>query len=207
MSHNRTSHAPSVHMQIVAMLVLSWGIAGWGIAGSASAHGAPGGYGPSGPGGAWGGAVSRMGPPPGGVHRILARKALEGPPSPAIMRDSINLSGNQLNQYTRRYADHMAATRATRDSLRASMAAVRASFQNDDRSAARGRRDAIERQTKDLTSRDKDFDKGLKAMLRKDQQKRYQQWKNDRENEERDRWRSRRERSGRDGWVNQMGAR
>jgi hypothetical protein len=105
------------------------------------------------------------------------------------MRDSINLSPDQLKQYARRYADHMAATRPTRDSLRTTMQAVRSAFERGDRSAAREQRDIVERQSKDLADRDKTFDKGLKDILSKDQQKRYQKWKENREKEERDRWR------------------
>jgi hypothetical protein len=190
-STGTTSPKPSTGSRLTIMagvlFVLAIGFVGSPYAQSGPGGYGPGGYGPRGPGTYHGG--ERMGPPHGGGHRMLSRLAIEGPPSPAVMRDSINLSPDQLKQYARRYADHIAATRPTRDSLRTTMQAVRSAFERGDRSAAREQRDIVERQSKDLADRDKTFDKGLKDILSKDQQKRYQKWKENREKEERDRWR------------------
>jgi len=62
-------------------------------------------------------------------HNMQRSAALDGPPAPAVVRDSIQLSGKALQQYTQRYESHMASTKASRDSLRASMQAARAAFE------------------------------------------------------------------------------
>lgn len=162
-----------------------------GFVSSPFAQSAPGGYGPGGPGtvrgsDGWGG--DDRGRPPGSEHRMLSREAIEGPPSPALMRDSIGLSQDQLQRYSERYGNHMAATRSLRDSVRTTMKAMRSAFESGDRSTAREQRDVIERESKELSKRDTDFDKGLKDILTKDQQKRYQKWKENRKKTERDQW-------------------
>jgi Spy/CpxP family protein refolding chaperone len=149
-----------------------------GIAGSPFAQSGPGGYGP-GPGG--GG--MRHG---GGGHQMMSPETLEGPPSPAILHDSIGLSGDQLQLYARRYSNYTAETGPVRDSLRTSLQAMRAAFESGDRSEARGRRDALERQSQELTKKDKEFEKVLKESLTKDQQKRYDKWKDARDKAERE---------------------
>jgi Spy/CpxP family protein refolding chaperone len=153
-----------------------------GIVGSPFAQSAPGGYGP-GPGQGPGGGGMRHG---GGGHQRMSRETLEGPPSPAILHDSIGLSGEQLQLYARRYSNYTAETGPVRDSLRTSMQAMRAAFESGDRSEASGRRDALERQSQELAKRDKEFEKVLKEGLTKDQQKRYDQWKDARDKAERE---------------------
>ena len=130
-------------------------------------------------------------------RRMLGSRALEGPPAPGLMRDSIQVTGKQLQQYTGRYESHMAATRPSRDSLRTSMQAVRAAFESGNRSEARTRHQAVERQWKQLVEQDQKFEAGLKDVLTKDQQARYQQWKEKRKQEARDRWRKGRRAAGR----------
>jgi hypothetical protein len=71
------------------------------------------------------------------------------PIAPAILRDSIGVTGSKLEQYARRYNSHMAATRPARDSLRRAM---RAAGRNVDHSAARERRAAIREQFQGLLS-------------------------------------------------------
>ncbi|HEV2084675.1 MAG TPA: hypothetical protein VGR09_06310 [Gemmatimonadales bacterium] len=148
-----------------------------GIAGSPFAQSGPGGYGP-GPGPGPGGGGMRHG---GGGRQMMSRETLEGPPSPAILHDSIGLSGDQLQLYARRYSNYTAETGPVRDSLRTSMQAMRAAFESGDRSEARGRRDALEGQSQELARRDKEFEKVLKEGLTKDQQKRYDKWKDARD--------------------------
>jgi hypothetical protein len=153
-----------------------------GIAGSPFAQSGPGGYGP-GPGAGPGGGGMRHG---GGPHREISREALEAPPAPAILRDSIGLGGDQLQRYAQRYSNYMAETGPVRDSLRTSMRAMRAAFESGDRSEARSRRDGLERQSNELVKRDKEFEKMLKQDLSKDQQKRYDKWKKSRQKAERE---------------------
>jgi hypothetical protein len=114
---------------------------------------------------------------PRGGHRMIAREALQGPPAPAILRDSVGLTGDKPQRYTQRYTAYMKETSPARDSLRNSMRDIRASFQNGDRPLAHSRREALSRQAADLNKRDKDFEKSLKQDLSKDQQKRYDAWK------------------------------
>ena len=154
-----------------------------GVAGSPFAQSAPGGYGP-GQGQGPGGGGMRHG---GGQHRMISPEALEGPPAPAILHDSIGLSGDQLQRYSQRYSNYTAETGPVRDSLRASVQAMRAAFESGDRSEARSRHDALERQSQELTKKDKEFEKVLKEGLTKDQQKRYDKWKDARDKAERER--------------------
>jgi Spy/CpxP family protein refolding chaperone len=125
--------------------------------------------------------------------------SLEGPPAPAIMRDSIEVTGKELQQYTQRYDSHMAATKAVRDSLRSTMQAARAAFEKGDRSEARSRHDTVEHQWKQLADQDKKFEDDLKNVLTKDQQNRYQQWKDRRRQEAHEEWRQQRSAARRDG--------
>ena len=120
-----------------------------------------------------------------------------GPVAPAILRDSIGVTGSALQQYTRRYDSHMAATKPARDSLRSAMQEMRSSFKRGDRSAARDRRQAIRSQFDGLAKRDQQFEASLKDLLSQDQQKRYAQWKEDQRNMARMRWHH--DRSGRGG--------
>ncbi len=121
-------------------------------------------------------------------HNMQRSAALDGPPAPAVLRDSIQLSGKALQQYTQRYESHMASTKASRDSLRASMQAARAAFEKGDRSEAQSRREGLEKQWKQLADQDKKFEAGLKDILTKDQQTRYQQLQDKRKQEARDQW-------------------
>jgi hypothetical protein len=117
----------------------------------------------------------------GGGRRMFSRGVLEGPPAPEVLRDSVGLSGAQLQAYSRRYAAYAAETGPARDSLRASIQAMRAAFHSGDRSGARSRRDTLSRQAKDLSQRDQEFEKALKAGLSKEQQNRFDKWQESRE--------------------------
>jgi hypothetical protein len=118
---------------------------------------------------------------------MISRELLEGPPAPAILRDSIGLSGDQLQHYSQQYSNYIAETGPARDSLRTAMQGMRADVQKGDRSAARDRRGTVGSQAADLTKRDNQFEKVLKQDLSKDQQKRYDKWKESREKAERQR--------------------
>jgi hypothetical protein len=127
----------------------------------------------------WG---EHMGPP---RHRMAVMAAAEGPASPAILRDTVQLSGDKLQQYTKRYDAYMASTKVARDSLRANLQAIRSAFQSGDRSAARDRRDLVMHQADDLSKRDQQFEKDVRSLLNQDQQKRYDKWKDDRQKNQR----------------------
>jgi hypothetical protein len=99
------------------------------------------------------------------------------PIAPAILRDSIGVTGSKLEQYTRRYSSHMAGTRPARDSLRNAMQAMRAAGRNGDHSPARERRASLREQFQGLAKRDQQFEASLKDLLTQDQQNRYAQWK------------------------------
>jgi hypothetical protein len=131
-------------------------------------------------------------------HRMGRLDAVQGPASPAILRDTVQLTGEKLQQYTKQYDAYMASTKVTRDSLRSNLQAMRSAFQQGDRSGARDRRDTIKQQAKSLSQRDQEFEKSLKALLSKDQQKRYAKWKDDQQRNERERWRQHAGRSGED---------
>jgi hypothetical protein len=137
-----------------------------------------------------------MGPP---GHHMAGMEAAEGPASPAILRDTVQLSGDKLQQYTKRYDAYMASTKVARDSLRANLQAIRSAFQSGDRSAAHDRRDLVRRQAEDLSKQDQQFEKDLKGLLNKDQQKRYDQWKADRQKSQRAHWKSEHSRGGHEG--------
>ena len=129
-------------------------------------------------------------------------EAIEGPLAPAVVQDSVGVGGKQLEEYARRYSSLMAASRPARDSLRTTMETMRTAFEQGDRAAARDRRGTLERQSKTLLDQDKEFEKGLKDLLSKDQQKRYQKLKQNREKDARDRWqRDRPTAEARDGWT------
>ena len=130
-------------------------------------------------------------------HRMRLA-AVHGPASPAVLRDSIHVSGDKLQQYTKRYDAYMASTKVTRDSLRANVQAIRSAFQSGDRSAVQDRRDAVRRQSDDLAKRDQEFEKGIKDVLTKDQQTQYNDWKHRQEESNRSRWRNRHQHQGAD---------
>lgn len=130
-----------------------------------------------------------MGTERGGQHRMPSPSELEGPPAPAVMRDSVKLDQGQAQKYAKRYADYAASTRAERDSLRTAVEAVHTAFEEGDRSAAREQVASIGPRWKALSDRDKAFDKGLNDILSKDQQKWYEKWKDERAKAERGQWR------------------
>jgi hypothetical protein len=124
-----------------------------------------------------------------GEHRLPSPSEIEGPASPAIMHDSMGLNSDQVKQYSERYASHMAATQASRDTLRTEVEAMRNAFQSGDRGAARGQMGDVQQEWKQLSDKDKKFDDGLKDILNKDQQKRYKKWKDARDKADPDQWR------------------
>ena len=134
-------------------------------------------------------ALSQTAAPEAGAARPEPKRGIhqKGPVAPTILRDSIGVTGSKLEQYTRRYESHMAATKATRDSLRAAMQLLRSS-PNGDRSATRDRRQAIRSQFESLAQKDRQFETSLKDLLTQDQLKRYTEWKQSQRNLARRGW-------------------
>jgi hypothetical protein len=141
--------------------------------------------------------ADESGPP---HRRMLRFGALEGPPAPVFMRDSLEVTGKELQQYTQRYESHMAATKASRDSVRSSMQAARAAFEKGDRSAARTQRETTGRQWKQLADQDRKFEASLKDVLNKAQLSRFQEWKDQRREAFRAERQQHRQEGGRGGW-------
>jgi hypothetical protein len=144
-----------------------------GATGSAVAQGAPGEYGPGPASDQDSGGMRHW----GGGHRMLSRGVLEGPPAPAVLHDSIGLSGDQLTRYSQQYSNYIAETGPTRDSLRVSLRQMHDARQAGDRTQIQSRRDSLRKQAQSLAQRDQEFEKVLRQDLTKEQQKRYDQWK------------------------------
>ena len=133
-----------------------------------------------GPDGGWnrrgmGHGAGSMGPPRG-ERRFPSPEQVEGPATPAVMQELLGLAPDQLQKYTARYNEHIAATKSVRDSLRTTMQTMRAEFEDGDRESAREHGPTAERLWKDLSPRDEAFSKGLKDLLSKKQLKQYQEW-------------------------------
>lgn len=166
---------------LLLQVILAVGFASWAAAQYTPSP--PGGYGPE-PGRTGGGQGTGQ---RGGRGDMPTLEKIEGPATPATMRDTVGLDQEQLERYATRYANHMAATQPVRDSLRTSVQKIRAAFESGDRSAIRERRSELQRQWKDLSKRDQEFDESLEDFLSKDQENRYQKWKEAREKAARER--------------------
>ena len=124
------------------------------------------------------------------------RAGHHGPIAPAVLRDSIGVTGSKLEQYTRLYDSHMAATKPARDSLRSAVQVLRSGPRDGDRSAARERRGALRERFQELAKRDQQFESSLKNLLTQDQQKRYADWKENQRSMARQRWHRGHDRNG-----------
>ena len=111
---------------------------------------------------------------PRGRHPAMGQL---GPISPEILRDSIGVTGAKLDQYTREYRNHMAATKPARDSLRTAMRSIHEDYKKGDQAAAQNRRRAARKEAESLMKRDHEFEAGLKKILSQDQEKRYSEWR------------------------------
>jgi hypothetical protein len=160
----------STNPRIIPLIIA---LAMFGLVGSGFAQGT---YGPN---GGWG----RQGTEAGGgqmgsrsERRLPSLEQVEGPATPAALKDLVDLKPDQLQEYTARYNEHIAATKAVRDSLRTTMQTMRAEFENGDRESARQYRPTAEQLWKDLSPKDRAFSKGLKDLLTKKQMEQYQKW-------------------------------
>jgi hypothetical protein len=117
---------------------------------------------------------------------------VEGPASPAVMRDTIGLTGQPADRYAQRYANYMADTRSIRDSLKTNLEAMRTAMGDQDRSVAREHAVSAQELWKDLSKRDQEFEKNCQDLLTKEQQKHYKKWKEAQEKAAREHWKNRR---------------
>jgi predicted nucleic acid-binding protein len=101
---------------------------------------------------------------------------LEGPPFPAFMKDSLQVTGKALDRYTDRYQRYMAETKALRDSIRTNDEALRNAKQKGDTSLVQSQRKVLDREWKLLDRKDQRFEDSLKNVLTKDQLTRFQQF-------------------------------
>jgi len=143
-----------------------------------------------GPDGGWsrrgmGHSGGRMGG--GSERRLPSFEQVEGPATPTALQQLVDLNPEQLQTYTTRYNQHIADTKPVRDSLRTTVQAMRAKFENGDRESAREQRPVAERLWKDLSPKDEAFSKGLKDLLTKKQLEQYQKW--EKEQAPPERWR------------------
>ena len=60
-------------------------------------------------------------------------EAVAGPASPAILHDTVGLSGAKLQQYSKQYDTYIASTKVARDSLRSNLQAIHSAYESGDR--------------------------------------------------------------------------
>ena len=138
-----------------------------------------------------------MGGRPGGGMEFPTQEEVEGPPTPAALKDLIALDEAGSARYTALYTSHMDSTRTVRDSLRSALKWLRDARDNGDRegmrAAFRQHGPDVRRLWKDLSKRDEAFDKSTKEILTKDQRKKLEQWQDQQEKERADEQRARRQ--------------
>jgi Spy/CpxP family protein refolding chaperone len=114
----------------------------------------------------------------GGTRPVMVTDAqIDGPPTPEMMHQLLSLSDSQLATYAHRYDSLMTETRAERDSAHVAVKTMRDAFTARDRDGARAEAASARALADDLTKRDEAFDRSLKAVLSKEQQKQYDKWK------------------------------
>lgn len=130
-------------------------------------------------GGGIGGGIGRggMGQRPNGGQPMLTEQELDGPPTAGMMQQLLSLEDGQTAAYQQAYDSLMRASQAERDSARVALKGMRDAFAGGDRESARANGRIARRIGDDLAQRDAAFDKSLRTMLNKDQQKRYDKWK------------------------------
>lgn len=130
-----------------------------------------------GPDGGWGRrGMGHGGGRMGRGERLPSAEQVEGPATPTVLQQLVDLTPEQLQKYTGRYNQHIADTKSVRDSLRTTIQTMRAAFEDGNRESAREQRPAAERLWKELSPKDETFSKGLKDLLTKKQLEQYQKW-------------------------------
>jgi Spy/CpxP family protein refolding chaperone len=143
------------------------------------------GAGGGGPGGMRHGHGMMGGGPGRGMMKPLDPVVAEGPPPPTEFATITSVADTQ--RYATLYGRFMANTKPERDSLAAARTAMRNAFEDHDREAGRGQMSLLKSLGDDLAKQQETFDNALKEMLKKDEWKKYQNWRADRRKEAEDR--------------------
>jgi hypothetical protein len=122
-----------------------------------------------------------MGDGPGGGMKQLDPVVAEGPPAPAEFAKITTVADTQ--RYARLYEHFMTSTRPQRDSLANARSAMRSAFEDHDRDAARNQMDLLKSLGDDLSKQQETFDGAVKDMVKKDEWKKYQDWRAERRKE------------------------
>jgi hypothetical protein len=109
---------------------------------------------------------------------LLTPDALQGPPTPATMYAIATLDPDQLNRYLAAYRAHMGATWDARYGVASGVRLLNRAVDQRDEDAARYYTAFVERLWTQVAAQDRSFDEVVNTMLRKDQRRRYQDWKN-----------------------------
>ena len=108
---------------------------------------------------------------------LLTPEALQGPPTPATMYAIALLDADQLNRYLAAYRAHMGATSEARYGVASAVRLLSRAVDQRKEDAARYHTALTERLWAQLAAQDRSFDEVVNTMLRKDQRRRYQDWK------------------------------
>jgi hypothetical protein len=107
----------------------------------------------------------------------LTPDALQGPPTPATMYAIAILDADQLNRYLAAYRAHMGATWDARYGVASAVRFLDRAVDQRNEDAARYYTAVAERLWTKVAAQDRSFDDVVNTMLRKDQRRRYQDWK------------------------------
>ncbi len=108
---------------------------------------------------------------------LLTPDALQGPPTPAAMYAIATLDADQLNRYLAAYRAHMGATWDARYGVASAVRLLNRAVDLRDEDAARYYTALTERLWTQVVAQDRSFDDEVNGMLRKDQRRRYREWK------------------------------
>jgi hypothetical protein len=123
----------------------------------------------------------------GRTMRVPDPILFNGPPPPEDFLDLVSLDSTQYDAYRQHYTSFMDSTRAQRDTLMEFRRQMRDAMGPMDpnapapemrgRSGGGGSRGQIEKTLSELEKKQKEFDEGLKPILREAQLKRYEAWR------------------------------
>ena len=176
---------------LVTCVALSLGVV---CAGAAQYTGGGGGGGVG--GGGYGGGGGGYGGGMGGMHgrhgmrggaggmTRLDPVVADGPPAPAAFASITGLA--DTSRYAHLYDNFKSATQPQRDSLAAARSAMRDAFEDHDREAGMRQANIVKSIGDDLSHRQQTFDDAVKAMVSKDEWKKYQSWRDDQRKDARD---------------------
>ncbi len=127
-------------------------------------------------------------PSPRGLDPVV----LKGPPAADEFARITGLEPAQRARYAELQQRFMASTQPQRDSLKASFAAMRESYQKGDRQRGRAQRPALRELRDNLADQQRHFEETVKEFLNQDQWKKYEQWREEERERVKKEWRERR---------------